>query len=242
MIYYKNDLITLYKGDSIQILKYLDLNFNSIITDPPYAIDFQKNQWDKKTFDIGEYADVFYDKLSVNGNLILFQGWSNVSDTISKFNSFNLKNWIIWDRIKGRGAKTNFVSTRQDILWFTKDKKNYIFNAQPSNIKKKTGGSIGTKNGCEYRKLSNVWSDISPIVPWSSQRYEHPTQKPLQLIQRLVRIFSNKNDLILDPFGGSGTTAVACMNLNRKCILIEKQQKYCEIIKNRLQKTQRDLL
>jgi hypothetical protein len=50
--------------------------------------------------------------LSVNGNLILFQGWSNVSDTIGKFNSFNLKNWIIWDRIKGRGAKTNFVSTR----------------------------------------------------------------------------------------------------------------------------------
>ena len=236
MIYFKNDLVTLYNGDSKQILKDLDVQFNSIITDPPYAINFQKNHWDKKTFEIGQYSQLFYDKLSNNGNLILFQGWSNVCKTINDYNNFKLKNWIIWDRVKGRGAKTNFVSTRQDILWFVKDQKNYTFNIQPSNIKKKTGGSIGTKNGCEYRKLSNVWTDISPIVPWSQQREKHPTQKPLQIIQRLIRIFSKQNDIILDPFGGSGTTAIACMNLNRKCIIIQKQQQYCEIIKNRLQK------
>lgn len=236
MLYYQNDLILLYHGDSKIILKQINKKFDAIITDPPYAINFQKNDWDKKDFNIGQYSQLFYDQLSTTGNLILFQGWSNVNKTIFDFNNFILKNWIIWDRIKGRGAKTNFVSTRQDILWFIKDQKQYTFNPQTSNIKKKTGGSIGTKNGCEYRKLSNVWTDISPIVPWSKQRENHPTQKPLQLIERLVRIFSKQGDVILDPFGGSGTTAIACMNLNRKCIIIEKEEKYCEIIKNRLNK------
>lgn len=235
MLYYENDLVKLYKGDSMQVLKQLDYCFDAIITDPPYAINFQRNHWDKTSFDICCYSNCFYQKLKHNGNLIMFQGWSNACNTIDKFSKiFFLKNWIIYDRIKGRGAKINFVSTRQDILWFTKNEKTYTFNQQPSNIKKKTGGSIGTKNGCQYRKLSNVWSDISPIVPWSQERVAHPTQKPLQLMQRLVRIFSNQNDIILDPFAGSGSTAIACLNQNRKCILIQKEEKYCEIIKNRI--------
>lgn len=164
----------------------------------------------------------------------MFQGWSNVAKTIYSYNNFYLNNWIVWDRIKGRGAKKNFVSTRQDILWFVKNPKNYIYNPQISNIKKKTGGSIGKKNGCEYRKLSNVWSDISPIVPWSPQRVKHPTQKPVELMKRIILLFSNENNIILDPFAGSGTTGIACMNTNRKCILIEKNQDYCNIIKQRI--------
>ena len=103
------------------------------------------------------------------------------------------------------------VSTREDILWYIKDSKQYTYNKLPSTIVKKTGGTIGRKNGNKYRALSNVWTDISPIVPWSKERVSHPTQKPVAIMDRIINIFSNKNDVVLDPFAGSGTTAVSAI-------------------------------
>ncbi len=62
----------------------------------------------------------------------------------------------------------------------------------------------------------------------------HPTEKPIKLFEYLVGVSSNENDKILDPFAGSGTTGVACKNLNRKFILIEKEQEYIDVINKRL--------
>ena len=175
-----------------------------------------------------------FDKVTIdNANIIIFQGWSSVCRTLSKLpHNFKLKNWIIYDRIKGRGAKTDLVSTREDILWITKGNK-YTFNKIPSIIKKKTGG-LGLKNGCEFRALSNVWTDISPIVPWSKEKVNHPTQKPVQLMERCIKLWANPNNIVLDPFMGSGTTGVACKNLGRNFIGIEKMDKYFEIAQKRI--------
>lgn len=63
----------------------------------------------------------------------------------------------------------------------------------------------------------------------------HPTQKPVKLIEYLINTYTNENEIILDFAAGSGTTGIACMNTNRRCVLIEKEDKYCEIIKNRLE-------
>lgn len=147
---------------------------------------------------------------------------------------WDIKNWIIYDRIKGRGAKTNLVSTREDILWYVKGGNGYTYNKIPSTIKKKTGG-MGKKNGNEFRALSNVWTDISPIVPWSKERVKHPTQKPISLMERCVEIWSDQGDIILDPFMGSGTTGVACKNLNRNFIGIELDETYFNIAKERIE-------
>ena len=149
-------------------------------------------------------------------------------------NTLKLKNWIIYDRIKGRGAKTNLVSTREDILWYVKDAEKYTYNKIPSTIKKKTGGTIGRKNGQIYRALSNVWTDISPIVPWSKERVKHPTQKPLSLMERIVKIYSNQADTVLDPFMGSGTTLVAAKKLSRKYIGADIILNYYKICIERL--------
>jgi len=95
--------------------------------------------------------------------------WSNVADTKCLLDEkFIMQNWIVWDRIKGRGSKKNFVSTREDILWYCKG-KTPTYQKIYSNIPKKTGG-MGRKNGQECRALTNVWYDISPIVPWSPER------------------------------------------------------------------------
>lgn len=220
----------LYNDDYKNVLPKLD-KVDCIIADIPYNINFENNTWDNNFYlDI----ELLYKVLKDNGNLILFQGWSNVCDTISNVTKyFTLTNWIIWDRIKGRGSKHNLVSTREDILWFTKG-TDYTYNPQVSNIKKKTGG-MGKKNGEENRKLTNVWYDISPLVPWSKERVAHPTQKPVQLMERCVKLWTNENDTVLDFTMGSGSTGIACNNLNRNFIGIEIDKKYFEIALQRLE-------
>ncbi len=146
---------------------------------------------------------------------------------------FKIQNWIIWDRIKGRGSKKNLVSTREDILWYCKG-NNPTYTKIYSNIPKKTGG-FGEKNGQDNRALTNVWYDISPIVPWSKERNGHPTQKPLQLMERCITIWTNENDTILDFTMGSGTTGVTALKLNRKFIGIEQSRQWFDIAEKRLE-------
>lgn len=152
---------------------------------------------------------------------------------------FNLEDWIIYDRIKGRGGKKHLVSTREDILWYSNG-KDYTFNKIPSTIKKKTGG-LGLKNGCEFRALSNVWTDISPIVPWSKERVAHPTQKPVQLMKRCVELWTNEGDVVLDFCMGSGSTGVACKELNRNFIGIELDNNYFNIARERIENINENL-
>ena len=242
----KLDLI---QGDCLKEMEKIpDKSIDLILTDPPYNISYDE-VWDKMTNE--RWKSLILDVLNESsrilrnqGSIWIFGGWSNISELryfIGKF--FYEKNWIIWDRQKGRGANYNFVSTREDIIWATKSNiyPFYTFNKQSSTIKKKTKG-MGLKNGDEYRKLSNVWTDISPIVPWSKERVEHPTQKPLKLIERIIKISSNKGDTILDPFMGSGTTGVACKQLGRNFIGIEISPEYCKIAKERVDNCQIPLL
>ena len=211
-------------------LIYKNKNVDIIICDPPYDINYA--EWDKG-FDIANALKLCYRLLKENGNLILFQGWSNVANTKQLLDEmFTIQNWIVWDRIKGRGAKKNFVSTREDILWYCKG-ESPVYHKIYSNIPKKTGG-MGKKNGQKCRALTNVWYDISPIVPWSPERNGHPTQKPLQLMERCVTIWSNEGDTILDFAMGSGSTGVAALNLRRNFIGIEKEKQWFDIAKERM--------
>ena len=144
-----------------------------------------------------------------------------------------MKNWIIWDRIKGRGATKNLVSTREDILWYTNNPEP-TYHKMYSNIKKATRG-MGDKNGHDTRALTNVWYDISPIVPWSSEKTEHPSQKPVELMERIVNIWTNEGETVLDFTMGSGTTGVACRNLGRHFIGIEREEQWFNVAKERIE-------
>lgn len=227
------DDVTLICNDSLTALHGLmaqGIQVDAIITDPPYNIN--QAEWDND-FDLFKIIPLCKQLLKPNGNLIIFQGWSNVCETKQLLDQyFTCQDWIVYDRIKGRGGKKHLVSTREDILWYTSG-DNYTFNKIPSTIKKKTGG-LGLKNGCEFRALSNVWTDISPIVPWSKERVNHPTQKPVQLMKRCVELWTNKGDLVLDFTMGSGSTGVACKELGRRFIGIDNDEKYVNIAKERL--------
>lgn len=84
--------------------------------------------------------------------------------------------------------------------------------------------------------MSNVWTDISPIVPWSKERVNHPTQKPVQLMKRCIELWTNKGDLVLDFTMGSGSTGVACKELGRRFIGIDNNEEYVSIAKERCRK------
>lgn len=224
--------VKLYCGDCFDLMKNIeDASVDLVLADPPYNIG--QDEWDKG-FDI-ESAIIECNRiLKEDGNLVLFQGWSNVCSAKSILDKYFIcQDWIIYDRVKGRGGKRHLVSTREDILWYTKSDNHYTFNKIPSTIKKKTGG-LGLKNGCEFRALSNVWTDISPIVPWSKERVAHPTQKPIQLMERCIKIWSNEGDTILDFTMGSGSTGVAAVNTGRKFIGIEKDESYFKIAEDRI--------
>lgn len=78
--------------------------------------------------------------------------------------------------------------------------------------------------------ITDVWNDID----FYKEKRFHPTQKPINLIERLLLASSNEGDVIIDCFGGGGSTAIACKNLNRECYIIEQDEKYCKIIEERL--------
>lgn len=223
----------IYNGECFEIMQALideGIMVDAVICDPPYMINYA--DWDKE-FDMPLAIDMCYALLKDNGNCILFQGWSNVAKAKGLLdNKFKIQNWIVWDRIKGRGAKKNLISTREDILWYCKG-DNPTYKKIYSNIPKKTGG-MGKKNEQECRALTNVWYDISPIVPWSKERNGHPSQKPLQLMERCVSIWTNEGDTILDFTMGSGTTGVAALNLERKFIGIEKDERWFDVASKRI--------
>lgn len=221
--------------DCVKGLKEIKNNsIDLIATDPPYKINYNKEEWDKGLLDWSYLFTEFNRTLKSTGNLLIFQGWSNVCNTIKEGVDcgFTLKNWIIYDRIKGRGAKTNMVSTREDLLWFIKS-EDYTYNKIYSDIPKKTKG-MGCKNGQPNRALSNIWTDISPLVPWSKERTKHPTQKPLKLMKRIVTIFSNEGNIVFDPFAGSGTTLIAAKELNREYIGFENNKAYYDATVERI--------
>ncbi len=223
--------------DCLSLLKRIDdKSVDLIATDPPYCINYDNQKWDKPdSLNWKVLSQEFKRILKDSGAMIVFQGWSEVAKIKDVLDDlFTLQNWIIYDRIKGRGTKINLVSTREDILWYVNNTNLYTYNKIPSTIKKKTGGSIGKKNGNAFRALSNVWTDISPIVPWSNERVQHPTQKPLSIMERIITVFSNPNDLVIDPFMGSGTTLVAAKKLNRNYMGCDNNKEFYDIAIDRL--------
>ena len=84
--------------------------------------------------------------------------------------------------------------------------------------------------------LSDVWTDIPALPHNAKEKVAHPTQKPIKLMERIVEMFTNEGDTVLDFCMGSGSTGVACKNLNRNFIGIEKDENYFNIAKERMEK------
>ena len=248
--YYQNELVTLYQGDCLEIMPNLDIKFDACITDLPYGTVACK--WDVVVN--FEFMWKELDRLiKDNGAICLFG--------IEPFSSYlRLSNIEMWkyDWIWNKKAFANFLNVKfqpgkvhEIISVFSKAASsfskngNMIYNPQFEQGKpySQLSGKQKTENDnssvrSKIEQITTINEGIRypiSIVDFVKDKVSfHPTQKPVSLLEYLVKTYTNENEIVLDFTAGSGTTGVACMNLNRRCILIEKEEKYCEIIIERL--------
>lgn len=167
---------------------------------------------------------------------------------LSKY--FTVRNRIVWQREKGRGAKHNWKNCCEDI-WFATVGREYTFNVDAVKQKRRVLAPyrqdgrpkdwVESSDG-KFRLTcpSNFWDDIT-VPYWSMpENTDHPTQKPEKLLAKLILASSNPGDVILDPFSGSGTTAVTARKLDRRFIAVELNEEYCFWILARLQKARQN--
>lgn len=239
--------------NTFEALKFLPANrFDLLFADPPYNLtkQFGENKFQQTTLDNYEnwldswLADCA--KLLKNNASIYICGDWRSSSAIQRIGMkyFKLRNRITWEREKGRGANANWKNCAEDI-WFFTVSDDFTFNLENVRLKRKVLAPYKEngkpkdwseeKNG-NFRLTapSNLWTDIS--VPfWSMpENTEHPTQKPEKLLAKIILASTNENDLVLDPFLGSGTTSVVAKKLNRRYLGIELEEKFACLAEKRL--------
>lgn len=231
--YYQDGYVTIYHGDCMEILPKLG-KFELLLTDPPYGVTQQK--WDNTECVAGVIEYAYLAVFTVGERLL--------ANLIYKLPEKFRHIWI-WDRVN---RYTDFLNADKrpmrshELIAVFSEGTNYQFNPlyrlgsyKTRNTKPSNGnGSYGQNKAQPYGKIKkglHPRSIISfPGCKTNSQM--HPTEKPLSLYEYLLR--SYPGGMVVDPFAGSGTTGRAAKDLNRRAILIEKEEKYCEIAANRM--------
>ena len=246
-------------GDSFSLLGKLPrVSFDLLFADPPYNLTkaFGKEIFRTRTSDeyetwLDSWLAFCVPLLKRTASVYICGDWrsgSAIQRVGTKY--FKLQNRITWEREKGRGAKQNWKNTAEDIWYFTVSDE-FTFNLNAVKMRRKVlapykeNGEpkdwFAEKEG-NFRDThpSNMWTDIS--VPfWSMpENTDHPTQKPEKLLGKIILASTNAGDLILDPFAGSGTTAVAAKKLGRNFVVIESDEQYCLLGQKRLEMAEAD--
>jgi site-specific DNA-methyltransferase (adenine-specific) len=238
----KNKVI---QSEALIVLKQIpDDSIDLIFTDPPYNLSkvYSKNEF-KKTDLMSylkwskEWMEEAKRVLKENGSIYICNDWRASALQLVLEKIFIIQNRITFEREKGRGSKSNWKNAHEDI-WFCTKSKDYYFNVDAVKMKKKVIAPYKEdgkpkdwkdEDGDKFRLThpSNFWSDIT-IPFWSMpENTDHPTQKSEKLVAKAILASSKKGDIVLDMFGGSGTTAVVAKKLNRNFTIIEPQEEYC---------------
>lgn len=226
--------IDLYNEDykkTIRRMKKNKIKLDAVITDPPYGVSrkhqlgysnmgrsgMNYGEWDYN-FDQKKWIKEVSELVKPGGTMIIFNDWKNlgeISTQLEKF-GFIIKDIIRWIKTNPmpRNVDRRYANDCEFAVWAVKEGKPWTFNKPDS---------LG------YLKPEI----ITGVVPGGKKRL-HPTQKHLEVMERLIEIHTNENDLIYDPFMGSGTTAMACKNKNRNIIGSEINEKYYKVSVERL--------
>ncbi len=247
-------------SDILEALPLLPDEFaDLIIIDPPYNLTKNFNgftflQRSIESYDeyLASWFPLVCKKLKKNGSLYICGDWkctSSLQRAVEK--ELFVLNRITWQREKGRGSKSNWKNSMEDIWFAVKNPKDYYFNVEAVKIKRKVVAPYRQEgkpkdweesDDGKFRVTypSNFWDDIS--VPfWSMpENTEHPTQKPEKLYAKLILASSKPGDLVFDPFLGSGTASVVAKKLGRNYCGIELNEEYCLLAQKRLNLAEND--
>jgi site-specific DNA-methyltransferase (adenine-specific) len=260
--YYQEKEFSLYYGDALKILKELqNVKFDLIYVDPPYLlsndgitcesgrmVSVNKGNWDKsKGFDedlkfIDSWIKACKEVLKENGSIWVSGTLHNIYKVgyLLEKNGYDIINDIIWYK---PNAPPNlsckyFTHSHEIVLWARKSKESkHTFNYGEMKVWNNPKDKLKNKD----KQMRSVWS--IPLIPKEEKEFgKHPTQKPLELLNRIIVSSSNEGDLILDPFTGSGTTGIACSILKRKFIGIDSNKEYLDVAIKRFNDTQKSRL
>jgi site-specific DNA-methyltransferase (adenine-specific) len=252
--YFSEGNFVLYNEDCLKILEQLPENsVDMIFADPPYnlsnggftchagkRVNVNKGNWDKsngfeKDFNFhSNWIKACRRVLKPNGTIWISGTYHSIYQTgcILQQTGYHILNDIAWYK---PNASPNlscryFTASHETLLWARKDKKGkHIFNYKemregdwPSDFLKRPG-----------KQMRSVWAINTP-QKWEKKFGKHPTQKPIELLKRVVLSSTKKGDIILDPFTGSSTTGLAAIMFDRKFIGIDTENKYLDLSKKRL--------
>ena len=243
--YFQDEWVTLFNADYREILPQLGTgSVDLVLTDPPYATT--NLPWDKAVdwpFFWGQADRI----AKLSAPMVLF---SSGKFTILLINT-NLKNFryeIIWEKNMPVGyldAKRRPLRCHENVLVFARKFKASVYNPQMTEGPMHKRGST-TRRAPHYsvHEKNIPVTESNLYYPRSVWRFSntrqgkslHPTQKPLEMMERLAKTFSNRGDLILDPFAGSGTTLQAARNCGKRAVGVELNEEYCEVIARRLER------
>jgi len=222
----EDGMIQLYLGDCLEVMEKLpDNSIDVVITDPPYGIAYQSARRIDKNMRFPllrgdgeantEWIGLTRQLMRRHGALFCFHRWdvAEVYRAAIQADWGTIKSQVIWDRrVHGLGDLRAQFAPVHDLAWFAV-MNGYVFpGRRPTSI---------------YR-IRRVAAD----------KLLHPTQKPTPLMCQIVRDLANEDATILDPFMGSGTTGVACVQTGRRFIGIEIEPKYFDIAKKRIEEAQ----
>ena len=239
-------------GDAMEAMRshLVDGSVDLVFADPPYNIgkDFngEKDKWpsDEQYLEwCYEWIDLCLRKMKPTGSFYLMASTQCMPflDVYLRSRLAVISRIVWFYDSSGVQAKKHFGSLYEPILFCVKDADHYTFNAKDILVEAKTGSQ---RKLIDYRKAvptiynskkvpGNVW-EMARVRYRMEEYEEHPAQKPVALLERIVRASSNPGDLVLDPFSGTFSTGYVAQKLGRKFIGIEKQEPYIKIGLRRL--------
>ena len=248
--------VQLFCGDCLERMKEMpDKSIDAIITDPPYGTTACK--WDS-VIPFAPMWEQLKRIIKPNGAIVLF-GSQPFTSALIMSNVKMFKYCWVWEKDNA----TNFLSSKyqpmkkhEDIIVFSQMAITYSTQGNMKYYPQMESGKAYTqKSGKQKTEKHNAIarSKIEQIItknngtrfPCTIQKFSrdkskiHPTQKPVALMEYLIKTYTNEGETVLDFTAGSGTTGIAAINTNRNAILIEREPEYCEIIKRRIDEAER---
>jgi len=245
------------RADAFDVLPALPAGtVDLLIADPPYNLRKTYGSSAFQKMSEGDYAaftrawlEAVQHALKPTASVYVCGDWRSglvIGGILGEY--FTVQNRITWQREKGRGSQKNWKNSMEDIWFATVSPKNYTFNAGAVMTRRRViapyrthgqprGWTEDAAQNLKFRDTypSNFWDDIT-VPYWSMpENTDHPTQKPEKLYAKLILASSNPGDMILDPFAGVGTAAVAARKLGRSFLCVEREEAYCALAQKRLE-------
>jgi site-specific DNA-methyltransferase (adenine-specific) len=242
----------LYNEDALTgFARVADASVDLVIADPPYGLGKDYGN-DSDRLGAHEYLawsrrwmDAALPKLKANGSLYVFLTWQHSPEVFSYLKTrLTMVNEIIWDRrVPSMGGSTRKFSSVHDNIGFFVKSRDYHFDVDavriPYDAETKKARTRSIFVGKKWLEVGynpkDVWS-VSRLHRQHGEREDHPTQKPLEIVERMVLASCPAGGTVLDPFMGSGTTAVAAARHGRRFIGFELNPDYFAIVKKRVAK------